>query len=88
MEHGVPQETFTLKAVPCDGIEACRLALLKESKGVLDGNFIEGMACEGGCVQGAGCTVRSPKNKAEVQKHAKEAADRTIAAAVQGAHDK
>ena len=35
---------FDLKAVPCDGIEACRVALLKASKNLLDGNFIEGMA--------------------------------------------
>ena len=33
---------FDLKAVPCDGIEACRVALLKASKNLLDGNFIEG----------------------------------------------
>jgi iron only hydrogenase large subunit-like protein len=33
------------------------------------------MACEGGCVQGAGCLVRSPKNKLDVEKHAKEAND-------------
>ena len=45
-EHGISD--FELKAVPCDGIEACKIALLKKSKGVLDGNFIEGMACIGG----------------------------------------
>ena len=33
---------FALNAVPCDGIEACRMALLKLNKGILDGNFIEG----------------------------------------------
>ena len=35
---------FELKAVTCDGIEECRTALLKKSKNVLDGKFIEGMA--------------------------------------------
>ena len=34
-------DNFDLKAVSCDGIEACRMALLKASKRVLDGNFIE-----------------------------------------------
>ena len=47
-------EGFDLKAVPCDGIEACRVALLKATKRILDGNFIEGMACVGGCIGGAG----------------------------------
>ena len=46
---------FALKPVVCDGIEACRMALMKKSKNVLDGNFIEGMACIGGCIGGAGC---------------------------------
>ena len=33
------------------------------------------MACEGGCVQGAGCLIRSPRNKLDVEKHAKAAND-------------
>ena len=63
-EHGVTD--FELKAVTCDGIEACRMALLKASKGKADGNFIEGMACVGGCIGGAGCLTHGEKNKAEV----------------------
>lgn len=46
---------FEIKPVVCDGIKTCRMALLKLSKGALDGNFIEGMACIGGCINGAGC---------------------------------
>ena len=42
-ERGITD--FDLKAVSCDGIEECRMALLKKSKNVLDANFIEGMAC-------------------------------------------
>ncbi len=41
---------FDIKPVSCDGIEACKMALLKKSKNVLDANFIEGMACVGGCI--------------------------------------
>ena len=52
-EHGITD--FDFKPVSCDGIEACRTALLKASKNVLGGNFIEGMACVGGCIGGAGC---------------------------------
>ncbi len=71
-------ENFDLKAVPCDGIDACRIALLKASKRVLDGNFIEGMACSGGCIGGAGCLTHGEKNKAEVDKYGKEAMEKNI----------
>lgn len=69
---------FDLKAVSCDGIEECRMALLKKSKNVLDANFIEGMACVGGCIGGAGCLTHGEKNKAEVDKYGKEAYEKTI----------
>lgn len=70
------------KPVVCDGIEACRVALLKKSKNVLDGNFIEGMACTGGCIGGAGCLTHGEKNKAEVDKYGREALEKTIEDAV------
>ncbi|MBO5369769.1 MAG: ferredoxin, partial [Clostridia bacterium] len=73
---------FDLKAVSCDGIEACRTALLKKSKNVLDANFIEGMACIGGCIGGAGCLTHGEKNKSEVDKYGREAMEKSIADAV------
>ena len=75
-------EGFPLKANVCDGIEACRVALLKKSKNVLDANFIEGMACTGGCIGGAGCLTHGEKNKAEVDKYGREAMEKTISDAV------
>ena len=72
---------FDLKALPCDGIEACRIALLKKSKNVLDANFIEGMACVGGCIGGAGCLTHGEKNKAQVDEYGREALEKTITAA-------
>lgn len=73
---------FDLKPIACDGIEACRMALLKKGKNVLDANFIEGMACVGGCIGGAGCLTHGEKNKAEVDKYGKEALEKTIGDAV------
>ena len=73
---------FEIKPVVCDGIEACRAALLKLGKGALDGNFIEGMACVGGCINGAGCLTHGDKNKAEVDKYGREALEKTITDAV------
>ena len=66
-EHG--ETDFVLKPCSCDGIEACKIALLKKSKNVLDANFIEGMACLGGCIGGAGCLTHGEKNKSEVDKY-------------------
>ena len=73
---------FDLTACSCDGIEACRMALLKKSKNVLDANFIEGMACIGGCIGGAGCLTHGEKNKAEVDKYGREAYEKTISDAI------
>ena len=73
---------FKARPVVCDGIEACRVALLKLNKGILDGNFIEGMACVGGCINGAGCLTHGEKNKAEVDKYGSEALEKTITDAV------
>ena len=75
-------DDFELKALPCDGIEACRTALLKKSKNVLDANFIEGMACVGGCIGGAGCLTHGEKNKAQVDEYGKEAFEKTITDAI------
>ncbi len=73
---------FDLKACACDGIEECKIALLKKSKNLIDVNFIEGMACTGGCIGGAGCLTHGEKNKAEVDKYGREALEKTISDAV------
>ena len=77
--HG---DTFDLKALSCDGIEECRMALLKKSRNALDANFIEGMACIGGCIGGAGCLTHGEKNKADVDKYGKLAMEKTILDAI------
>ena len=73
---------FDLKPCVCDGIEACRMALLKKSKNVLDANFIEGMVCLGGCIGGAGCLTHGDRNKTEVDKYGMEAHEKTITGAI------
>ena len=73
---------FLLKPCACDGIEACKLALMQKARNKLDANFIEGMACVGGCIGGAGCLTHGEKNKAEVDKYGKEALEKTITDAI------
>ena len=73
---------FKLNAISCDGIEECKMALLKASKKVLPNNFIEGMACVGGCIGGAGCLTHGEKNRNEVDKYGKEAYEKSIKKAI------
>ena len=48
----------------------------------LPNNFIEGMACTGGCIGGAGCLTHGEKNKADVDKYGKQAMEKTILDAI------
>lgn len=78
-EQGVD---FVAKPIACDGIEQCNTALLKAQIGKLDANFIEGMACVGGCVNGAGCLTHDTKSKDAVNSHGAEVLGKTIARAI------
>ena len=73
---------FEFKPIACDGIEACRTTLLKASKNALPNNFIEGMACIGGCISGAGCLTHGDRNKNEVDSYGKEALEKSILSAI------
>ena len=79
-EQGITD--FELKAVSCDGIEECKKALMMKSKNMLDANFIEGMACVGGCIGGAGCLTHGVKDKMQVDKYGEEAMEKTILDAI------
>ncbi len=75
-ENGITD--FEYKPVVCDGLEDCRMALLKLRAGKLDGNFIEGMACHGGCIAGAGCLTHGEKDRDQVDAYGREAMEKTI----------
>lgn len=77
--------TWAISAIspfPATGIRECRTALLKASKGVLQENFIEGMACESGCIGGAACLTHGPKNKLDVDKYGQLAKEKTMTDAI------
>ena len=73
-KEDLPEEQLSL----CNGIAECRTALLKARAGKLDGNFIEGMACVGGCVRGNGTMVNKKNTPLHVQKYMDESVKQTI----------
>ena len=81
-ERGVTKEKFSLNALSCNGLLECRTALLKASRGLLPENFVEGMACENGCIGGPACLSHSSKDKALVDKYGQQAMEKTIAEAI------
>ncbi|MFQ6832183.1 4Fe-4S dicluster domain-containing protein [Butyricicoccus pullicaecorum] len=73
---------FEVKAEACDGIEACKAALLKAKFGKLDKNFIEGMACVGGCVGGAASLNHEPKSRMKVDKYGRDSDKENVRQAI------
>lgn len=67
-----------LKPVICSGIKECDRALKLASLGKLNGNFIEGMACEGGCINGPLSLNHKPKNKNAIDLYGEKAKEKTI----------
>jgi len=66
------------KPVICSGLKECDISLKLAEFNKLAGNFIEGMACKGGCIGGPGAINHGPKNKTDVDKYGKLAAERKI----------
>lgn len=76
-------DDFEVSAIACDGIEECRIALMRATKGVLPHNFIEGMACKGGCIGGAGCVNHGEKNRKKIDDYANASDVKTISESVE-----
>ncbi len=71
-------DTDDLKPVAMNGINECKTNLLKLKMGKTTENFFEGMACDGGCLNGALCIHHGPKNAIEVEKFGKQAKEQDI----------
>ena len=74
---------FDYKPISVDGIENCRLALIKAKNGTDEFNFIEGMGCVGGCIGGPCCLTHEVRNKSDVNKYGMEAKSQTITDALE-----
>ncbi len=66
--------TREVKVARADGLEECRKLLLMAKAGKFDGYLLEGMACPGGCVAGAGTLQPVEKSKKAVASFADAAA--------------
>lgn len=81
-ERNINSDEFQCKPLPCNGILECKTALLKASKGLLKENFIEGMACENGCIGGPACLSHSSKDKSLIDSYGQLAIEKTITDAI------
>jgi len=71
VRHIIEKEDLGVDFSPlsCDGLMECDKALKMANANRLKENFIEGMACVGGCIGGAASLHHGPKDKNEVDKY-------------------
>ena len=69
---------FEARPIAMSGLDECRkqLTLLKVHKSPF--NFFEGMACDGGCVNGALCLHHGPKSLTDVNKYGEMAKEKKV----------
>lgn len=76
---------FVAKGVVCDGIDNIKLTLNKLKTGTSDFNFVEGMACVGGCIGGPCNLTHEVRDKIMVDKFSTSAESKTISEAIKAA---
>lgn len=67
------RQDFDFYPIACDGLTECKQALARANKGVLPNNFIEGMACVGGCVGGSGNMIKYAESPKQMKQHIEKA---------------
>ena len=67
-----------VKPIAMNGIAECKAALTRLKFNKATENFFEGMACDGGCLNGPVCITHSPRNVVDVDKYGNEAQEKTI----------
>ncbi len=69
---------FEVKGAIGNGLEECRRTLLLNKGEKKANNFIEGMACVGGCIGGPSCLTHEMRDAASVDKYGHESKETTI----------
>ncbi len=67
-----------VKPAILNGLDECKPALMKLKFKRLEANFLEGMACKGGCINGAGCLHHGDKNAKDVDAYANSSKEKTV----------
>ena len=67
------QPDAEVKIQRADGLRACRKLLTLAKAGKLDGYLLEGMACPGGCISGAGTIISADAAKKKLEAHIQQA---------------
>lgn len=80
VKHVVDSQNLDIeyKPVTCDGLQECTKALNLLKFNRLNGNFIEGMACVGGCIGGAASLCHGPKDRTQVDKYGQLALEKQV----------
>ena len=71
-----------VKPVSMSGLEECKINLLKLRLGRAAENFFEGMACEGGCLNGALSLHHEQRSVVDIDKYSNAASNKDIGCSV------
>lgn len=69
---------FKADPIAMSGLDECKKQLLLLKLNRSPYNFFEGMACDGGCVNGALCLRHAPKSLSDVNKYGEMAKEKTV----------
>ncbi|MDR2822490.1 MAG: monomeric [FeFe] hydrogenase [Acholeplasmatales bacterium] len=67
-----------LKPLVMNGLNECKIGLTKLKFNKCEENFFEGMACIGGCINGALCLNHTDKNAIDIEKYGQQAKETEI----------
>ncbi|NMA85166.1 MAG: iron hydrogenase [Epulopiscium sp.] len=67
-----PDKSKVFKSTQADGVKECKIMLENALNGKIQGNFLEGMGCEGGCVGGPKKIISKESGKEMVRKFGEE----------------
>ncbi|MCH3909968.1 MAG: 4Fe-4S dicluster domain-containing protein [Bacilli bacterium] len=73
---------FDAKIKTVSGLDQCKIALMGYKNKTADYNFIEGMACTGGCIGGPCCLTHEMRDASDVDKYGHESKEKTIEGAL------
>lgn len=86
MKEGLKERgsDFPVQVQASSGLDQCKSALNSLKSGTASFNFLEGMACPGGCIGGPCCLTHEVRDAASVDKYGHESKETTIKGSLSG----